>query len=50
MTNSKGRKRFTKMWKKGLSTWKEDRNVVRAYKDAMMKAKALLEFNLTKES
>jgi len=38
------------MWKKGLSTWKEDRNVVRAYKDAMMKAKALLEFNLTKES
>ena len=37
------------MWKKGLSTWEEYRNVVRACRDVTRKSKALLEFNLAKE-
>ena len=36
------------MWKKGLSTWEEYRNVVRACRDATRKAKAHLELNLAK--
>ena len=36
------------MWKKGLATWEEYRNVVRVCRDAMRKAKAHLEFNLAR--
>ena len=36
------------MWKMGLSTWEEYRNVVRACRDATRKAKAHLELNLAK--
>lgn len=37
------------MWQKGLCTWKEYRKVVRAHRNAMRKAKALLELNLANE-
>ena len=37
------------MWKKGLSIWDEYRKAVRACRDAMRKAKALLEWSLAKE-
>lgn len=37
------------MWQKGLCTWKEYRKVVRAHRNAMRKAKALLELNFVKE-
>uniref|UniRef100_A0A803XVS0 NAD(P)(+)--arginine ADP-ribosyltransferase n=1 Tax=Meleagris gallopavo TaxID=9103 RepID=A0A803XVS0_MELGA len=36
------------MWEKGLTTWEEYRNVVRACRDATRKAKARLELNLAK--
>lgn len=36
------------MWKKGLSTWEEYRNVVRERSNAMRKAKILLELSLAK--
>jgi len=37
------------MWKEGQSTWEEYRNIVRACREAMMKDKAHLELNLTRE-
>ena len=37
------------MWKKGLTTWEEYRNVVRACRDVTRKAKAHLELYLAKE-
>lgn len=37
------------MWKKGLSSWEEYRNVVRTCRDATRKAKAHLEMKLAKE-
>jgi len=37
------------MWKKGQSTWEEYRNVVRACRDAMRKAKSQLELNLARD-
>lgn len=44
-----GKKKVNEIWKKGLTTWEEYRNVVRPCKDATMKAKAHLELNLSKE-
>ncbi|XP_048787424.1 uncharacterized protein LOC125686903 [Lagopus muta] len=44
----KGKKKAHEMWKKGLTTWEEYRNVVRACRDATRKAKARLELNLAK--
>ena len=37
------------MWKKGLTTWEEYRNVVRACRDMTKKAKTNLELSLAKE-
>ncbi|PKU29730.1 rna-directed dna polymerase from mobile element jockey-like [Limosa lapponica baueri] len=37
------------MWKKGLATWEEYRNVVRVHRDAMSKAKAHLDLNLARD-
>jgi len=37
------------MWKEGQATWEEYRNVVRACRDAMRKAKAHLELNLARD-
>ncbi|GAB0190397.1 mitochondrial enolase superfamily member 1 [Grus japonensis] len=37
------------MWKKGLATWEEYRNIVRVYRDATRKAKAHLELNLARD-
>ncbi|GAB0205276.1 mitochondrial enolase superfamily member 1 [Grus japonensis] len=45
----KGKKEVYRMWKKGLATWEEYRNVVRVCRDAMRKAKAQLELNLAKD-
>jgi len=42
-------KKIHEMWKKGLSTWVEYRNIVRACRIAMRKLKALLELNLAEE-
>ena len=42
-------KKIHEMWKKGLSTWEEYRNIVRACRIAMRKLKALLELNLAEE-
>ncbi|GAB0209397.1 mitochondrial enolase superfamily member 1 [Grus japonensis] len=42
----KGKKEVYRMWKKGLATWEEYRNVVRICRDATRKAKAHLELNL----
>ena len=47
MRKLKGKK-VHEMWKKGLTTWEEYRNVVRACRDATRKAKAHLELNLAK--
>ena len=44
----KGKKKVHEMWKKGLTTWEECRNVARACRDATRKAKARLELNLAK--
>ncbi|PKU30268.1 glycerol kinase [Limosa lapponica baueri] len=41
------KKKVYRMWKKGLATWEKYRNAVRVCKDAMRKAKAHLELNLT---
>ena len=49
MRKLKGNKKVYEMWKKGLTTWEEYRNVVRACRDKTRKAKALLELNLAKE-
>ncbi|GAB0208607.1 mitochondrial enolase superfamily member 1 [Grus japonensis] len=45
----KGKKEVYRMWKKGLATWEEYRNVVRICRDATGKAKAHLELNLAGE-
>ncbi|GAB0185471.1 mitochondrial enolase superfamily member 1 [Grus japonensis] len=45
----KGKKEFYRMWKKGLATWEEYRNVVRVCRDATRKAKAHLELNLARD-
>ena len=37
------------MWKEGQTTWEEHRNVVRACREAMRKAKAHLELNLARD-
>ncbi|GAB0210180.1 mitochondrial enolase superfamily member 1 [Grus japonensis] len=42
----KGKKEVYSMWKKGLATWEEYRNVVRVCRDATRKAKAHLELKL----
>ncbi|GAB0208357.1 mitochondrial enolase superfamily member 1 [Grus japonensis] len=42
----KGKKEIYRMWKKGLATWDEYRNVVRECMDATRKTKAHLELNL----
>ncbi|GAB0209507.1 mitochondrial enolase superfamily member 1 [Grus japonensis] len=42
----KGKKEVYRMWKKGVATWEEYRNVVRECRDAMRKAKAHLELKL----
>ncbi|GAB0189155.1 mitochondrial enolase superfamily member 1 [Grus japonensis] len=45
----KGKKEVYRMWKKGLATWEEYRNVVRECRDATRKAKAHLELNLARD-
>ncbi|GAB0182556.1 mitochondrial enolase superfamily member 1 [Grus japonensis] len=45
----KWKKEVYRMWKKGLATWEEHRNVVRVCRDAMRKAKAHLELNLVRD-
>ena len=45
----KGKKNIHEQWKKGLSTFKEYRDVVSACRDATRKAKTLSELNLAKE-
>lgn len=45
----KGKKKAYKMWKKGLATWEEYRNAVRACRDETRKARAHLELKLEKE-
>ena len=45
----KGKKNIHEQWKKGLSTFKEYRDVVGACRDATRKAKALSEFSFAKE-
>ena len=37
------------MWKEGQATWEENRNVVRACRDARRKAKVHLELNLARD-
>jgi len=37
------------MWKEGQATWEEYRNVVRACRDAMRKAKVHLDLNLARD-
>jgi len=37
------------MWKEGQATWEEYRNVVRACRDAMRKAKVCLQLNLARD-
>ena len=49
MHKLKGKKKVHEMWKKGLTTWEEYRNVVRACRDVTRKAKAHLELYLAKE-
>ncbi|GAB0206992.1 mitochondrial enolase superfamily member 1 [Grus japonensis] len=45
----KGKKEVYRMWKKGLATWDEYRDVVRECRDAMRKAKAPLKLSLAKD-
>ncbi|GAB0204864.1 mitochondrial enolase superfamily member 1 [Grus japonensis] len=45
----KGKKEVYRMWKKGLATWEEYRDVVRECRDATRKAKAHLELNLARD-
>ncbi|GAB0181788.1 mitochondrial enolase superfamily member 1 [Grus japonensis] len=45
----KGKKEVYSMWKKGLATWEEYRDVVRECRDATRKAKAQLELNLARD-
>ena len=49
MDTLKRKKKVHEMWKKGLSTWEEYRNVDRVCRDATRQAKELLEFNFTKQ-
>ncbi|GAB0202578.1 mitochondrial enolase superfamily member 1 [Grus japonensis] len=44
-----GKKEVYSMWKKGLATWEEYRNVVRVCRDATRKAKTHLELNLARD-
>jgi len=37
------------MWKEGQATWEENRNTVKACRDATMKAKAHLELKLARD-
>jgi len=43
------KRKVHEMWKEGQATWEEYRNVVRACRDAMRKAKAHLELNLARD-
>ncbi|GAB0190597.1 mitochondrial enolase superfamily member 1 [Grus japonensis] len=45
----KGKKEVYRMWKKGLATWEEYRNIVRVCRDATRKPKTHLELNLARE-
>ncbi|GAB0204970.1 mitochondrial enolase superfamily member 1 [Grus japonensis] len=45
----KGKKKVYRMWKKGLATWEEYRNVIRVCRDATRKARAHLELNLARD-
>ncbi|GAB0189207.1 mitochondrial enolase superfamily member 1 [Grus japonensis] len=45
----KGKKEVYSMWKKGMATWEEYRNVVRMCRDATRNAKAQLELKLAGE-
>ncbi|GAB0204029.1 mitochondrial enolase superfamily member 1 [Grus japonensis] len=45
----KGKKEVYRMWKKGMATWEENRDVVRVCRDATRKAKAHLELNLARD-
>ncbi|GAB0202606.1 mitochondrial enolase superfamily member 1 [Grus japonensis] len=45
----KGKKEVYRMWKKGLPTWEEYRDVVRECRDATWKAKAHLELNVARD-
>ncbi|GAB0208054.1 mitochondrial enolase superfamily member 1 [Grus japonensis] len=45
----KGKKEVYRMWKKGMATWEEYRDVVRVCRDATRKAKAHLELNLARD-
>ncbi|GAB0190586.1 mitochondrial enolase superfamily member 1 [Grus japonensis] len=45
----KGKKEVYSMWKKGMATWEEYKNVVRVCRDATRKAKAQLELKLAGE-
>ncbi|PKU35582.1 glycerol kinase [Limosa lapponica baueri] len=45
----KWKKEVDRMWKKGLATWEEYRNIVRVCRDATRKAKAHLELNLQRD-
>lgn len=49
MCKLRGKKKVHDMWKKGLTTWEQYKNVVRDCRDATRKAKAHLELNLAKE-
>lgn len=48
MDKFKGKKRVQQMWKRGLSTW-EEKNVVRAFRDAKYNVKVHLELSLAKK-
>ena len=50
MEKLKWKKKVYGMWKMGLATWEEYRNVARACSDAIKKAKAHLELNLVREA
>lgn len=42
----KWKKKFCRVWKRGLATWEEYRNIIRAYRNATRKPKAHLELIL----
>ncbi|PKU46909.1 alpha-n-acetylneuraminide alpha- -sialyltransferase [Limosa lapponica baueri] len=45
----KRKKEIYRMWEKGLATWEEYRNIVRACRDVTRKARDHLELNLAKD-
>ena len=49
MRKLRRKKKVHDMWKKGLTTWEQYKNVVRDCRDATRKVKAHLELNLAKE-